>query len=146
MSSTKVKKVYKRLADSQYEEIEGRPDQRIMIMVKNANTPADFDLDTVTIITADKVCEKVDENGNINYIEDLGGMVSVSRSAADTYKQIVKNTLAIHESRGDKLDTGTLKDAEKDIAELIENDLITEHKKPDGSLEYSVQLYAPIPA
>ena len=40
---------------------------------------------------------------------------------------------------------GTLEYAEKDIAELIENNLITEHKNPDGSLEYSVQFYASTP-
>ena len=145
MSSKRVKKIYKPQVDLEFEDIDGRPDQRIVRRVKIEGGNPNPDLDTVAIISADKLREEIDENGNVTCYDDSHPYIRVSVSAADAYKKIVKNTLVFHEGRIDKLNIGTLEYAEKDIAELIENNLIAEHKNPDGSLEYSVQLYASTP-
>ena len=145
MSSKRAKKMYKPQVDLEFEDIEGRPDQRIVRRVKIEGGNPNPDLDTVMIISADELREEIDENGNVTCLDYSHGIKEVSVDAADAYKKIVKNTLVFHEGRIDKLVMGTLEYAEKDIAELIENNLITEHKNPDGSLEYSVQLYASTP-
>lgn len=116
----------------EFEEIEGRPDQYIAKKTKCR----DGDFDTVMICT-DKQREEKDENGDVIYVRYLDETVSVSRSAADTYKSMVKNTLMMFED-GDTSGVDNSRYTEKDIAELVKNKLVTEYKNPDDSINYIV--------
>ena len=115
-----------------FEEIEGRPDQYIAKKTKCR----DGDFDNVMICT-DKQREEKDENGDVIYVRYLDETVSVSRSAADTYKSMVKNTLMMFED-GDTSGVDNSRYTEKDIAELVKNKLVTEYKNPDDSINYIV--------